>query len=211
MTFLKEQNEQQEALKSPTKKRHWGRYILLIFLIILAVMVIVVYRFAQKPAEGIVKPVGQNSKAIEVGSAVPATFTGRYVSFMYDNSYVLKSNELASDSADVILEHAYLSESGAMSKKISLTIRSLPSHNLEDDPDYLMRERNPKRYQKENFSQGNISGVAFIPADDSQFEKTFFVLHNDLVATLSVTMPSAPDEKFNKDADAIVKSLTWLK
>jgi len=212
MTFFQQKNYEKPVTEIPAQKRHWGRYLWTAFFILLTITIIAVYRFAQKPAEGIVKPANQqNIKAVEIGSSVPETFTGKYVTFMYENSYVLKSDELAEKSGDVILERAYLTESGAMSKKISLTVRDLPSRKLKDDPDYLMREINLKRYRKENFSQGSVQGVSFVPADDSQFEKTFFVLHNDLVATISITAPGTPDEKLNKEADIIAKSLTWNK
>ncbi|MCX6761279.1 MAG: hypothetical protein NTY33_00320 [Candidatus Moranbacteria bacterium] len=213
MTFAKKKNQEQSGEETfPQKKLRWGRYIWLTLFILLVVVIIIIYRFAQKPAEGIVKSGAQDTKAVELGSDVPGTFRGKYISFMYDNKFVVKSDELAQKSGDVILESAYLSETGAMSKKISVTIRSLPSHNLADDPDYLMRTINVKRYRKENFSQGDVQGVAFVPADDnSQFEKIYFVLHNDFVATLSITTPSTLDEKSNKEADAIIKSLTWSK
>lgn len=203
-------NEEQTNSGVTIKKYHWGRYLWLTFFTVVLIAVALVYRFAQKPAEGIIKPATTDSK-VALGSDVPQTFSGKYVSFMYNNSYTLKLDELAKDSADVILERVYLSESGAISKKINLTIRSLPSRNLPDDPDYLMRQLNPKRYKLENFAFDKIQGVSFVPTDDSQFEKTYFSLHNDLVVTLTLTAPATANEKLNKEADLIIKSLTWQK
>lgn len=194
-----------------SKKHNWKKYGWLIFFALLIFAIGAVYRFAQKPAEGIIKSAKQESKAEQIISAKPEKFQGKYVSFVRSSDYILKSTELAKDSTEVILERAYFSETNAVFKKISLTVRSLPSRNLEDDPDYLMRVRNPERYRKENFSLDTVQGISFVPADDGQFEKTFFILNNDLVATLSMTAPAVLDEKLNRTADEIVKTLTWQK
>ncbi len=207
--------ENEEGIAQPTdavvKKSHWGHYVSLVFFILLVGAVWAVYKFAQQPAEGTIRAGASEAKVVGVVDDVPATFTGTYISFMYGNKYVLKSDELSTGTADVILERAYLTEISSFSKKINLTVRSLPSQNLADDPDYLLRENTPRRYKKETFSLGKNSGVFFLPADDSQFEKTFFMLNNDKIATLVITAPGAVDNLLNAEADAMAKSLTWLK
>ncbi|MDR3559359.1 MAG: hypothetical protein P4L62_02695 [Candidatus Pacebacteria bacterium] len=193
------------------KKNRWGCCAGLVFFILIIGAAVAVYRFAQKPAEGVINASLPDAEVATTVSDVPATFTGTYVSFMCGNKYVLKSDDLSRDSSDVILERAYLTESSNFSKKINLTIRSLPSQNLTDDPDYSLRQNTPARYKKENFSLGSVSGVSFVPADNGSFEKTFFILHKDVVATLVMTAPGSLDETLSREADGIAKSLTWLK
>lgn len=209
MTFWKD--KKQPSGEDSAKKNHGGRYFFIALVILVAIMAALVYKFAQKPAQGVIKPPVQDIQAAQKADDAPEAFTGKYVSFMHSNKYALKSHESAEEDGAIILEQAYLSESSAISKKIGLTVRSLPSHKFEDNPDYKMREITTKRYKRENFSEGNVNGVSFVPADDSQFEKTFFVTHDDLLAIISMTAPAFPNEDLNKEANAILESLTWLK
>jgi len=193
------------------QKMHWKRYLFLFLLILVAIGVVLAYRFAQKPAQGVIKPTTQEDPAHVLAQAVPGSFSGTYVSFMYPNGYELKSHAVSDDAGAVILEQAYLSQTAATSQKISLTVRSLPSGNLEDDPDYRMRELGSKKYKKEPFSAGEVTGISFVPADDGQFEKTFFIKHGTLLAILAVTAPATPDQTLDDEADGIAKSLEWVK
>jgi hypothetical protein len=211
MKFWKNKNNDQPSQEDSAKKNHWRRYIFSGLIIIFLIIGAAIYHFAQKQAQGLIKPPTQDSQAAQKAEDVPEAFTGKYISFMYSHKYALNSHDLAKEDGAIILEQAYLSESSAVSKKIGLTVRSWPSHSLEDNPDYKMREITTKRYKREDFSEGNVKGVSFVPADDSQFEKTFFVTHGDLLAIISMTAPASPTETLNQEADAIVKSLTWLK
>ena len=208
--------EKKDSLPSEKKipsRRHWRRYIFLTLLVLAMIASVIIYRFAEKPAEGTINNSTQDTtKAVQVND-VPNTFTskGSYLSFMYGNTYVLKSDEVSKDNSAVILEQAYLSEPGGLSKKISLVVRSLPSQNLTDDPDYLMRENNPTKYKKENFFADGVSGAAFVPADNSQFMKTYFIQHSDKLAVLSVISPSSEDKTLDNEADAVAGSLAWTK
>ena len=205
---IREEDIQDE--KKIAKKRHWKIYLFSFFIIFAVAGAVLVYRFAQKPAQGTVKPQAQ-----AVGEDKPQNtlqqFSGKYLSFKYQSSYTLKSHDVDPDKNKIILEEAYLSDAAATSQKIILTVRSLPSHNLEDDPDYKMREINTKRYWKESFSEGAVSGLVFVPADNSSFEKSFFILHGDFLAIISITAPAPPDGTLNQEADAIVASVTWLQ
>lgn len=209
MIFWKD--KKQPSGEDSAKKNHGGRYFFIALVILIAIIAVAVYKFAQKPAQGVIKPPVQDIQALQKADDALEVFTGKYVSFTHSNKYALKSHETAEDDKAVILEQAYLSESSAISKKIGLTVRSLPSHNLEDNPDYKMREITAKRYKREDFSEGNMKGVSFVPADDSQFEKTFFFIYGNFLAIISMTAPAFPSEALNKEADAIVKSATWLK
>jgi len=193
------------------KKIHWKRYFFLILLILLASGIVFAYRLTQKPAQGVILPSKQEDPLKKIAQEVPGSFLGKYVSFMYPNGYVEKSHEVADSDSAVILETVYVSQTSATSKKIALTVRSLPSGNLEDDPDYQMRELNPKKYKKESFAAGQVSGQSFVPADDGQFEKTFFIKHEGLLAIIAVTAPAMPDQTRNDEADGIAKSLEWVK
>lgn len=209
MIFWKDKKQPNE--EDSAKKNHWGKYFFIAVVILIVIIAAAVYNFARKPAQGVIKPPAPDIQALQKADGATEAFTGKYISFTHSDKYALKSHETAEDDKAVILEQAYLSESSAISKKIGLTVRNLPSHKLEDDPDYKMREINTKHYKKEDFSEGNISGVSFVPADDSQFEKTFFFIHGDFLAIIAMTAPAFPSETLNKEADTIVKSATWLK
>ena len=204
-------NNSQVAQKPVKPKKRWKNFFFLAILILVAIPVYLFYRFTQKPANGVIRTVSSNAEAIKTVEDVPETFAGKYLTFMYSNKYVLKSHDDQADASGIILERAFLSQTSALSQKIGLTIRSFPSHNLEDVPDYKMRELRTEKYKKETFSQGSVSGVDFIPADDGPFEKDFFIQKGDFLAIISVSAPAMPDETLNKEADLIAKSVAWLK
>jgi hypothetical protein len=212
MIFSKKEKKEELDGKKSVKKSHLARYIFASFFILLLVLVEITYRLAQEPAKGvIVQSSEKENKIASLGSDVPESFTGKYISFAYGNKYALKSHETAKDGSEVILETAYFSESSSISKKINLTVRSLPSGKLEDCPDYKMREIKKERYKKEIFSEGSVKGESFVPADESQFEKTFFIQHEGLVAIIVMSAPASSDDLLIEEADTITKSLEWIK
>jgi hypothetical protein len=209
MIFRK--NKKEDKVENVPKKKSWKKYFILGFLLIFITAGLVIYRYAQKSAEGVIKPLKIDPLAVSKDNAVPESFMGKYLTFLYSPEYELKSHETAEDSQAIFLERAYISEKTATSKKISLIVRSLPTHNLQNVPDYQMRENTPKKYKKENFSAGSVQGIDFVPAEESQFEKTYFLIHGDYLAILTFMAPALADETLNKEADTITKSISWLK
>ena len=206
----KEKNNS-DALKKDAKSNHFKMIIFLSILSLIAIGAIIVYFYAQKPAQGIVKLSSSGQDLETKNNNVSEAFAGKYLSFFYGNSYVLKSHNIDNENGAVILEQAYLSENSAISKKIGLMIRNLPTHNLEDCPDFKMREINSKKYRKDNFDFSSISGSSFEAVDQGTFEKTFFLLHGDYLAIISMSAPSLSDEEIEDEASGIVKSVSWLK
>lgn len=211
MTFFKNKNKKFETQEIPVKKSRLKGYFFIIALAWILVGVFAVYKYAQKPATGAIKPPSKDIQAAQNAADVPNSFTGEHVSFMYGNSYVEKSHEITKNDEAVIVETAYFSQPSGISKKIALTVRRFSSGNLGDVPDFKMRELKPEKYKKEPFSVGEVSGTAFVPADDSQFEKSFFIKYGDLLAIIVVNAPAMPDKTLNNEADGIVKSLEWVK
>jgi hypothetical protein len=211
MNIFKKEKTNPEIQEKDAKSSHFKMIIFLCLFILAAIGIIVGYIYAQRPAQGIVKGISKNQDAENKNNDIPEAFTGKYISFLYGNSYVLKSHDIASVEGAVILEQAFLVETSAVSKKIALTVRSLPTHNLEDCPDFKMRAMNSKGYKKEDFNFGAISGASFETADQGAFEKTFFLLHGDYLAIIAITAPALVDEKLENEASSIVKSVSWLK
>ena len=211
MEYSTEKSDGCKAEKKPAKTRNWLKYAFIVSVALTIVSGLAIYLFFRGPASGAVKPLAQNKEEKSELAEVPEAFPGKYVSFLYNSSYVLKTHKADQDENGVILEQAFLSETSTASKKIGLTVRNLPSHRLEDDPDYKMREINPERYRKEAFAQSNPDDRVFISTYGNPFEKTFFVQHNDLLAIISVTAPAPADETLDNEADLIAESLTWNK
>lgn len=211
MDILKNEKNNTEIQKKDIESGHFKMIIFLFIVALFAIGSVMVYIYAQKPARGTVKPVSQNQDLTTKSEDVPEAFTGKYLSFLYGNSFALKSHDIADEEGTVILEQAYLSEKSAISKKIGLTVRSLPTHKLEDCPDFKMRTMNSKKYKKEDFSLGSIGGSSFEVTDQGTFDKTFFLLHGDYLTIISITAPTLGDEKIETEADNIVRSISWLK
>ncbi len=201
----------QNTEKTIKGKKHRKKYFFLTILILIVIPAYRFYRFTQKSAEGVIKTTTSNTEVVKLVENVPETFSGKYLTFMYGNKYVLKTHDDQTDASGIILERAYLSQIGAISQKIGLTVRNFPSRNFSDCPDYKMRELNSKKYKKETFSEGKVDGIVFVSADDDPFERTYFLLHNDYLAIIAVSAPAMPDETLNKEANQIAKSVEWLK
>ena len=223
MFFSKKSQQPEKKAETPLKmepqtvvggkkpKKKYGRYIFATFLLVVLIAAGVVYEFAQKPAQGVVQPTKNiNEIAQKAAEEVPEAFVGKYVSLMYKHGYEVRSHDVATDNQAVILEQAFLVQSSVASQKIALTVRILPSRNLEDDPDYKFRETDTKVYTKESFSAGDVSGSAFVPAGEGQFEKSFFIQHGNLLAIIDVNAPVSMNNTIEDEADAVAKSLTWL-
>ena len=211
---MKKNGENNDDKSDDTVKRGGiGRFFLWFVALSLGVSAIAVYRYAERPAEGVaIRSSDKDIHAAEAAEAVPGAFVGKYLTFMYGPKYVVKSDDVAKQQDTVILEQAYLSEPSAISKKIGLTVRSFPTHDLKDVPDYTMRENDPKRYHQDEFSHGSVHGYAFVPSDPTvQFEKTYFIPNDGLLAVLSVTAPSSADPTLDTEADAIAGSISWMR
>ena len=211
MGMPKEEQARILAEEAPKKKSKLKIYFSLFGLAITLGVGGFLYWFSHQAANGTIKAVTKVDQKLTQSEDIPATFNGKYVSFMYGNSYQLKSDDAETDSSGIFLERAYLSEVGAISQKINLTVRNLPSGNLEDDPDYLMRQNDTEHYKKENFSLGKNEGVAFSSAYSSQFAKTYFILDNNRVATLTLSAPGSEDKALDGEADQIMMSFAWVR
>jgi hypothetical protein len=197
--------------KKENKKSKLRRNILVVFFLLIVIGLISLYLYAQKPAQGIIKSTPSEKNIETVALNVPQAFTGEYLSFLFDKTYSLKSHDVTDKSGDVILERAYLSETGSISKKIGLMVRSLPTRNLNDVPDYKMRDIKTESYKKAEFDFGNVAGVSFEALGEETFEKTFFILNKDKVAILTMTAPSFSNEEIQNELETIVRSISWLK
>lgn len=211
MKFLKNKNNGSGRMDENSKTHHISRNIFLFLLLAAISGAVIVYFYAQKPAQGIIKVAAQDQTTQNKQVDVLGVFTGKYLSFMYGSSYVLKSDNVTDGAGAVILEQAYLSENSAISQKIALTVRNLPTHNLDDCPDFQMRTLKPERYRKENFSLGDMSGTSFKVIDQGTFEKSFFLLHKDYLAIITLMAPALADEKLENEANSVIKSISWLK
>jgi len=192
------------------QKFSFKRIILLFILALFVLGLAFLYFYAQKPAQGVAGSQISSQLAVSGNEEPPRIFEGKYLTFSYDGSYALKTHEIDLKPEAIILESAYLSQNLAISKKIGLTIRNLPSQNFEDDPSFKMRTLESEIYQKKEFDFGNVGGIFFTSTQQGSFEKTFFIKHQSFLLILTTTVPGAEDEKNNKETDEIIKSISWL-
>lgn len=204
MKFQKKHIEKNEKNQS----KFCSTFFLIIFLAGAAAGVYFVWKFFQKPVSS--KIYTKSELSTTVAPEVFERFEGKYLSFEYSQTYSIKSHTKELQNGGVILESALLSDA-VSSKRIGLTIRNLPTHNLEDCPDFKMRELDKGRYKKEVFDFGLYNGSFFENIEQEITEKTFFLLQGDYLAILSMTGPSFFDEKKENEAMDIIKSISWLK
>ncbi len=209
---MKTRKNKNIALKvvKPKSQNHLKRNLLFLLLALLLVGAGALYVYAQKPAQGVLKSPSLMQQVATKNEEVPEIFSGKYFTFLYGKSYALKEHTTNTKAGAVILETAYLVETSAISKKIGLTMRSFPTQNLEDVPDFKMRTIATNNYQKKDFKFANVHGTSFTATQEGSFEKTFFVEHENFLVILTMTAPGAEDEKLDNESDAIIASISWL-
>jgi hypothetical protein len=205
-----EEDKCKNKIEDKPNNKSKKKYAYLAILVLIAAIGILIYLYSQKSAVGKVLP-SKSESLLKKNDVVPESFSGRYLTFLFAPNFVVKSHDISQNPDDIFMERAYLSENTVSSKKISLTIRKLMNNNLNDIPDYQMRVNSPEKYKMEKYSADKIKGVYFVPAGETQFEKTYFFQNGNILAILSFIAPAMPDETLNKEADTIANSISWLK
>ncbi|NTV55050.1 MAG: hypothetical protein HGB37_00890 [Candidatus Moranbacteria bacterium] len=187
-----------------------AKRLVTIFLVVLCICgAVFLYFFANQPSRDTKKSTLATSDTKTAVQKPQEEFAGKYVSFTHGGDYVVKTHDTDEREGAVILESAYLSETSALSKKIGLTVRFLPSKSADADPDYTMRRQNPDRYRMDSFDFDGMQGTSFTSVDTGTFEKTCFMRHGDKMVSLTLGAPGAEDAKVDAEAEALVRSIRW--
>ena len=133
-----------------------------------------------------------------------STYSGKYLSFQYPNSYDLKTKESSSSG---ILEKAVLLGAGISLRKLAVTVTQMTNADtLDDVSGVAVRRLKPKLYQEKPLDASGTKGILF-EKKESGFEKTAFFLADQIAVTIALTSVNR-DSDLDADFDVILKELT---
>jgi hypothetical protein len=148
------------------------------------------------PAEGTVAYTSSNQTSLKPTTASSGKYEGQYISFEYPAHYKI----VPSQKSNGILDTISLDNTDHSGKYVSISVLK---EALGNDSGINYRKAHPELYTQVS---SDTNRVVFAGKGASS-ERTGFIAHNGLVATVSVTANGSRD--LSKDFDRIVNSLQW--
>jgi hypothetical protein len=183
-----------EPAPSVRKKPRWGgRVAWLVSMTaiggVLGVLIVMGMKFIDGPV--VVKP--ETSLKVLQASATPkpsvSELAGLYVDLVYPGVFD-QVGQVKNDAQ--ALEQFNISSKSDYSRTIAVSVRKLPSNNVNDDSGYRFRLINPQDYtQKVDKLNGE---VALVMAKTDKTERTLFWAHKQMILAVSITSNNPHDD-----------------
>lgn len=163
------------------------------------------WNFLGTPAQGIIEPVVVEEQASAEPKKEYIRYQGEYLSFSHEATYQEKRHEISENTP--IKEQIVLSKSDREPRKIAVTVRERGGEGFASDPSFQYREKHPEEYLQRQVEKGNLREVLF--SKNSQvFEETAFLLHENLLVSVSLTSP-INNEGLAEELAKLLASLEW--
>jgi hypothetical protein len=178
-------------------KRRWWRQpkkiiIILVVLIVLGALVSIVNGL-HSPAVGSINQTPPAHAEVIDPYSQPGTYNGKYISFTYPPHYKITPSKPSGNLIEVAEYHS----TGLTFTQINVAVQR---ENLNDDSGLIYRQKHPELYSQNS----SKIGLEFKKLDGT--EDTFFLQHDGLVATVSVTSPGG---NTGTDALFVGSGLHW--
>lgn len=201
-----EEVNQEKNLDKP--KKSWKRIVLLILALCMVVVVAYAVWLFRHPATGVVRVIEPAPTQVQQEAILsPSRFDGRYVSFSYPSAYAPR--EAQTDA--VSFEKGVFVATGSASRTIAFSVMDGRGKRLDDIPAYRLRDDvRKKEYVRENRSGENSLDAVVFTKQESGYEKTAFIIHKDIIMTLSVSSQTFADpERIEQDFEAVLSSIRF--
>ena len=177
----------------PRRRRHPKLIAFIALAVFLILLVLLVVRGLTGPAEGTLSqtPPSQAQKVIPYRQ--PGTYKGKYITFTYPEHYRPTTSKLSGS----YLEVANYTSTDQSFKNMAVGVYK---GSLSSDGSLNYRQQHPELYSHTT----SKLGIEFVKLDGT--EDTFFLQHNDLLATVSVT---SQYKNLNSDALYVASGLHW--
>ncbi len=171
--------------------------------------------YMQGPAQGIL-----NQPSVEANNTQKVAMDkfrteGDHLSFACSSEYTLTRHSIRSSSESLSLKKSSLLQSSLLvsytaisSKKLAVSVEPLQSGNLSHSASYAFRVSSPKLYTE---GVKDIAGekVAFFARDEGMTERTVFLRHDGLVATVSLSASGGDSKALEDEVSEVAKSIRW--
>lgn len=192
-----------------TRKRLSRKWIILIvILVILVVLGLAGYVVARRltgPAVGTIvtnmpPEAHQNPPDLE-------QFDGTTFSFVHPVTYIEQTQKPKAGNTD--LEDRTFISTGMTSQLLTAVVTKFPSGNLNDESSYIIRNQDPKKYQRKVVVVQNEQVVIFTHDDGGQLQQTAFWPHAGKLLTFSLTGVAQDTQASSSEFLSMVESITW--
>ncbi len=129
---------------------------------------------------------------------------GDYLSFTYPDTFIARPNQ---EQGGATLQRNILYSNGAGILTLTVTVTSLPSGQLDDDPSYRMRTLHPETYALT--PQTVQSEHVVIAKGIGSFEEVAFWPHAGKLATIALSGSTASVTATEAVYSHLLQSVTW--
>lgn len=187
---------------------------LLLVAIVIAVTVFFVMRL-QRPAQGVISRSFVAEKNIQATASDKTRTDGKYLSFAASSQYVSAGGLERDSSSNTPLEGGSLLQSSllvsytaAASKKLAVSVERLEGAGFSGNASYMFRVSSPKLYTE---NSKDIAGerAAFFVRNEGMMERTVFLRHDGLVATVSLSALGGDSNALEDEVLEAAKSIRW--
>lgn len=159
--------------------------------------VLFIIKTLNAPAEGTVSPITPTAQTITQDNyGAPGAYSGKYISFTYPKRFKPVTKQISSG----YLEVAGFTATDRTSKEISVGVTK---DTLDNSSGINYRRAHPELYREEPKLS---NGLVFVSVKNG-YERTAFIVHNDMMATISVLAPNGGD--FKAESELVINSLKW--
>ncbi|MDD5083962.1 MAG: hypothetical protein PHT88_03455 [Candidatus Moranbacteria bacterium] len=192
----------------------------LVFLLMCAAMFAGVWMVTrmQQPSQGVIRKSPTQVSSVTAPPQEKIRLEGEYLSFAHLSSYTpvakLEESEAKDGEVSVKKPGAFLQSdfliayTAASSKKIAVSVESLPSSNLEDNASFKFRISSPKLYTQSMADIGKEKVILFVRDGDTR-EQSVFLRHNALVVPVVLSSSNTSLESMREELLAIANSVEW--
>jgi hypothetical protein len=135
----------------------------------------------------------------------PQTLKANYFSLQYASTYMSQSSQNRDRQA---LEQFLLTANTFYDKEMAITIRNLPSGNVQDDASFKLRQVHSDEYQDTVVT--TAVGPVHVMVKQAGGEQVAFVPKGGVLATIALTT-TGPDDNLASEMKALLASFQWSR
>lgn len=190
-------------MKLPHLRLRWSRRrkifasIVIVIAIIVGVIIVVI-KILNSPAVGTVMPIVTQPSSATTTSNKPGNYSDKYISFTYPGNLEVIRSQKSTDYLDVV--NLYSNNTNHSNEHTAI---SVVRGAMTNDSGISYRRAHTELYKE----QAGSSGAIIFTKTNGGNEKTAYIPHGDLLASVSLTVPGSKD--LNSDFSMILNSFHW--
>lgn len=190
--------EYSRVVKRMQVSRKWTILLASIALVIIIIVVIGSF-WASADNKGVIVDTPASS---DTHGPTIRDFSGKIIFFRYSGIYDLKDSVLG----DTEIEASFLTSITNYGKHIAVAVSRPQGGQLDNFSPYIARETRTDLYQRQDLTVAGAPAVLFIKQDNT--ERTVFIPHNGMIATLSF-VGGGTDDDLQSEINQLLNTFSW--